>query len=171
MDSVMISTRLEDFKNNLWRYHFVIPKSEVSSIIADNHKRIRYRIKGQNIWVSAALMAKGDECFFINVNQDRRKQFQLEEGTMVDLEIIQDQSKYGIDIAEEFEAFLDVDDVFKRYFDQLTPGKQRSLIHLASKPKRSETRIHKSLKIVDYLKLNEGKLDFKALHESFKEKN
>ena len=64
---------------------------------------------------------------------------------------------------------MEQDEEADKYFHQLTPGKQRSLLHIIAKPKREETRLKKAVVITEYLKTNKGKLDFTALNLAFKE--
>ena len=70
---------------------------------------------------------------------------------------------------EEMEVLLAQDEEADRYFHQLTPGKQRSLLHIIGKPKTEATRLKKAIVITEYLKTNRGKLDFKELNLAFKE--
>ncbi|MFK7984322.1 MAG: hypothetical protein AB8G86_30390 [Saprospiraceae bacterium] len=64
-----------------------------------------------------------------------------------------------------------IDEVGSTFFHQLTPGKQRSLLHLIGKPKNSAIRLKKAVVVLDFLKTNNGKLDFKLLNIAFKESN
>jgi uncharacterized protein YdeI (YjbR/CyaY-like superfamily) len=69
---------------------------------------------------------------------------------------------------EELEELLLQDPEGDMYFHELTPGKQRNLIYMVSKPKGVDTRIKKALVIVQHLKEVKGQLDFKMLNEAYK---
>jgi len=72
---------------------------------------------------------------------------------------------------EEFEEVLSSDSDGQQYFEKLTDGKKRALIHIVSTVKNADLKISKALTILDHLNANEGKLDFKALNEAFKVAN
>jgi uncharacterized protein YdeI (YjbR/CyaY-like superfamily) len=72
---------------------------------------------------------------------------------------------------EELEAVFDSDPIAFKFFEKLTPGKQRSLLHLVGKVKRESSRIAKSLAIADHLVSFNGQLDYKALNERIKHYN
>lgn len=116
-----------------------------------------------------AFMRNGDNTYFLNVNQEIRKQLKLKPGDEVKVTLEPDESKYGIFLCEEMEVLLDQDEKGSAVFHKLTIGKQRSLIHLASKGKRSETRLKKAINILEYLKSVNGKLDFQELNQYFKD--
>lgn len=92
-------------------------------------------------------------------------------GTEVEITVEPDESKYGMPMPEEFEEALIEYPKASDYFQALTPGKQRNLIYIVANPKRVETRVKKAIQIVEYLEHSGGKLDFKALHQWFKDTN
>jgi len=86
-------------------------------------------------------------------------------------ELKKDESKYGMPMPEEFDELMKIDDELNEVFHKLTPGKQRSLLHIIGKAKRSETRLNKAIVISEYLKQVNGKIDFKQLQQAFKDYN
>ena len=100
-----------------------------------------------------------------------QKKLSLSVGDEVQVSIVPDKSKYGLPMPEELQAIFDMDAEGDKVFHTLTPGKQRTLLHLVGKPKSSEIRIKKAMVVVDYLKEVNGKLDFKQLNEAFKRAN
>ena len=117
----------------------------------------------------AALTPFGDGRFCIRVNKDVRKKISKDFGDKVSLELNEDKSKYGIHLPEEFEELLLQDMEGEKLFHALTPGKQRSLLHLIGKPKSEEIRLRKGLVVLMHLKSNKGVLDFKLLNQAFKD--
>ena len=82
-----------------------------------------------------------------------------------------DESKYGIPMPEEMQEALYMDPEADQLFHKLTPGKQRSLLYIIGKPKSSNKRIEKAIVILEHLKTQGGKVDFKQLNIDFKEAN
>ena len=116
-------------------------------------------------------MPKGDGDYFIMLNKKRMKAFGLELGQEVSITLEKDTSKYGMKMPGEFEEVLSTDEDGQSYFEQLTDGKKRNLIHIVATVKNPDLRITKSLIILDHLKANKGKIDFKLLNEAMKLKN
>jgi uncharacterized protein YdeI (YjbR/CyaY-like superfamily) len=116
-------------------------------------------------------MPRGDGTHFININKELRDQLKLRVGMEVTATLQKDESKYGLPIPEELQELLIQDPEGDRLFHALTPGKQRSLIYIVGKPKQSETRIKKAVVLIEHLKANLGKIDFKRLNEDMKAAN
>ncbi len=158
---------LQNFHDNLWHYHLNVP-SDIANLYITNNRRIFCQI-GTLEPFACALMPDGQGDYFINLNKERRKQLGLTEGDSIDITIYKDESKYGMPMPEEMKVLLAQDEEANQYFHQLTPGKQRSLLHIIGKPKTEATRLKKAIVITEYLKTNKGKLDFKELNIAFKE--
>jgi len=120
------------------------------------------------IKLHVVLMHDGNGDFFININKATRKKLGVENGDEVQINLVPDESKYGMEVCAELAEFLAQDPVFENYFDHLTTGKRRRLIWLAGKPKSAETRLQKILVMADFLKNNQGKLDLALLNGAFK---
>lgn len=104
----------------------------------------------------------------ILINADRRKKLGINIGDKIEVLIKADDSKYGMPLPEEMKIAFQEDPEGKDYFHQLTPGKMRSLLHIVSKYKSSDKRIEKAVIILEHLRANLGKLDYKMLNEAFK---
>lgn len=109
--------------------------------------------------------------WFILLNQDLVKKLQLSKGQEVSITLKADISKYGMEMPEELAEVLTQDVEADRYFSDLTPGKQRSLIYIVAKVKRTQSRINKALAIAEHLCEFHGAIDYKALNESIKRHN
>jgi hypothetical protein len=168
MKSPTFTSLLESFDSDLWHFHFCVPDDIAQPFLEKNAKRVVCQING-HMEFHCALMPRGDSQYFINLNKERRKKLGLKLGDSIQACIWEDDSKYGLPMPEELGELLKLDDEGSHYFHALTPGKQRSLIHIAGSPKRSETRLNKALIIVDYLKSTGGRLDYKELNEAFKQ--
>lgn len=162
------TTFLLDMNASLaWFYALHVPAIEAQDFL-ENDRRIICTVKGHESF-QAALMHKGDGDFYININKERRQRLGLKTGVPFEITLEKDDSKYGAPMPEELETLLEMDELGNQYFHQLTPGKQRSLLYMVAKPKTSDTRLRKAVVIVDYLKANKGKLDYKALNQAFKD--
>ena len=84
------------------------------------------------------------------LNKGIVKQLKINTGDVVKLEIVRDTSEYGMPICEEFEAVIFRDEVVFNYFQALTPGKQRNLIHLVNKIKNPDIKINMSMTIAKH---------------------
>ena len=115
----------------------------------------------------AAMLPKGDY-HYILLNKDRYKKLQLSEGLKIKVNLDKDESEYGINISEEMTEVLFADPDGNFHFQNLTPGKKRSLIHLVNKIANSQKKIEKTFIILEHLKNQKGKLDFQILNEDFK---
>ncbi|MCB9224183.1 MAG: YdeI/OmpD-associated family protein [Crocinitomicaceae bacterium] len=150
----------------MWNYRIVV-SDEIMEAYKDTDKRIKCSING-NKPIQCALFSNGDGTFYITLNKELRNKLKIEVGDLLDVEISKDESKYGIFVPDFFEELCFQDPEADRYFHQLTPGKQRTLLHIIGKLKSEQKQLEKALTIFDYLKNVEGKLDFKELNEAFK---
>jgi uncharacterized protein YdeI (YjbR/CyaY-like superfamily) len=115
-------------------------------------------------------MPAGDGVFFININKKIRDQLKLKEGSSVIVVLKKDNSTYGLPFPEELKEVLNQDKEGNKLFHQLTPGKQRNIIYGVSQLKNTDGRIQRALIMIDHLKRNEGKIDFKKLFQELKAK-
>ena len=158
---------LEKLDSSVWSYCFEVPVEIAKRMIEGDHKRVKCTLNS-TIEIQAGLMPKGEGNYFITLNKEVRKKLKLDIGDKIEVQIVKDESKYGLPMPEEMFELLAIDDEADSYFHALTMGKQRSLLFLIGKPKNSDTRLKKALTVVDYLKSSKGKLDFKELNEAFK---
>ena len=68
------------------------------------------------------------------------------------LQFFEDDSKYGVDMPEEFDAVLLSDHDAFQIFASFTEGKKRGIIYGISRYKNSQTRIDKSILVCENLK-------------------
>jgi hypothetical protein len=159
----------EIFNSPLWGGHLKVPESIATALIETGSRRVVVTLNNDTV-IHAALMPS-QEGHFILINKSIRKKLKLNPGTEVQVSLIQDESTYGMPMPEEFQLILDQNEMGNKYFHQLTPGKQRSLIHLVSSVKNTDSRINKAMAIIDHLEMNRGELDFKGLYELIKQYN
>jgi hypothetical protein len=105
---------------------------------------------------------------YILLNREVCKKLNLLLNDEIEVVLVKDESKYGMPLSEEMQEVFFSDPEGSELFHQLTPGKQRTLIHVVNKYKSSHLRIEKTFVILDHLKNRKGVLDFKGLNEDFK---
>ncbi len=160
--------KLEQLASSVWGQHIKLPKKVSDKFLADGSKRIICKVNNEFSF-HGAIMPEGGGRFFINFSKQNSKKYNLVEDQVLNIELLKDESKYGIPMPEEFQELLYQDIEGDKLFHTLTAGKQRSLLHLISTVKSPEIRIRKGLIIFHHLKSNMGKLDFKQLHQDFKD--
>ena len=158
---------LEKFNSDLWHFHLMVPREISDFYNQAGVRRLQCVINGVETF-QCALMPRGGNEYFININRERRMKLNLQPGDQVAVQLTKDESIYGLPMPEELGELLRIDDEAYDLFHALTPGKQRNLLFIAGKPKTSDTRLTKSLIMISYLKRTGGKLDFRALNEAFK---
>lgn len=162
-------TKLRKFESPLWGHHFPIPKEIADPFIEGTNKRVICHINNEHKMPCALMSSK--EGYFILINKGLINKLGLIIDVDVSLKIEKDHSKFGHEVPESFQVLLDQDEKGKAYFDELTPGKQRSLVYLVGKVKNIESQLNKGMAILDHLKMVNGKLDFKKLNALIKEYN
>ncbi len=163
-------TSIGRLKNNVYSDHIHVPAKVYDKITMDGNKRVLCTVNGHE-YFHAGLLPRGDGDYYIILNKARMKAFGLSLGDTVQIKLEKDKSKYGMRVPVEFEEVLGSDDEGSAWFEQLTNGKKRNLIHMVAIVKSSDIRITKSLIIMDHLKANSGKIDFKLLNEAMKVRN
>lgn len=149
-------------------WHFLIVKDAIARKLGFDGKlrRVVCSINGGEGF-QCALMPSGDK-FYIIVNKKKRDSLGIVAGDRVIVELVKDESKYGLPMPAEFREVLDQDADGDSLFHGLTAGKQRSLLYYLGKFKDIDRRIHASLVVVEHLKANDGKVDGKKLYEELK---
>lgn len=162
-------SHLEKYSNSLWNFHFKVPANVVKTLRKDKVKRFLCQIN-QGTPFHAALLPAGEEIYFIKVNKELRSQHRITINDSLSITLTKDESQYGIPLPAEIEELLLLDPEGNQHFQNLSPGKQRSLLYLVGKLKSKDKRYEKSFIILEHLKEYKGVLDFKILNQDFKDK-
>lgn len=109
--------------------------------------------------------------YLVLVNKARQKQLKNEILSPIHVEMIVDESEFGMPMPEEFQEVMSEDPEGEAYLRDLSPGKIRSLLYIVGKVKNQDKRIEKSVVIFEHLKANKGQLDMRMLNVAFKEYN
>ena len=100
-----------------------------------------------------ALVSRGEWGYSLYFGKNHRDASGYEPGMELRVQMTADESQYGLPMPAELAELLAIDEEADEVFHSLTPGRQRSAIHLVSQAKREETRINRALRIVENLKL------------------
>jgi Bacteriocin-protection, YdeI or OmpD-Associated/Domain of unknown function (DUF1905) len=138
-----------------WGHCFGVPSIYAEMFKkADGSRRV-VCILNEAMTLHAAIMPHGKD-WVISMNKPNLKKLGLKVGSPVQVSMSQDNSEFGFPMPEEFREVLDQDAEAKAYFDALTAGKKRSLIHIVNGVKNVDKRIERALMIVERLKDNKG---------------
>lgn len=149
-------------------WHFIPVSKEIADKLAFTGKgrRVVCTLNGAETYQCALMPYQGS--YFMMVNKRVRTCLGIVPGDMVAVELIHDDSTYGLPMPEEFREVLNQDPDGDRMFHALTAGKQRSLLYYVGKIKDIDKRIHACLVIVEHLRENEGKIVGDQLYHELK---
>lgn len=147
--------------------HFIIPTKIALEIIEKTTDKRVQCVLNNSITIPRAI-SKKENFYYILISQDILKKLKLNFEDIIEVEIAPDVSKYGMPICEEMQEMLFQDPEGAVLFDNLSPGKQRSLLFYINKIKSSQIKIDRSFILLNHLKNNLGKLNTDALLQEFK---
>jgi Bacteriocin-protection, YdeI or OmpD-Associated len=132
----------------------ILPKNKLKDFINNNHKRIKVitRFNEKSIEFYAALKHEKTGLYRIYFSKGKQKELGVFMNDYFTLQVFEDTSKYGVEMSEELEAVLLSDYDAFTIFENLTPGRQRSIIYAISRYKSSQLRIDKSLIFCENIK-------------------
>jgi hypothetical protein len=162
MEKIHFTSVIETSNNKLWSSHFGVPDAIAAIFLSEGSQRVVCTLNETHQY-QCALLPFGEGRRVITVNKATLKKLGLNTGTSVNVALEKDDSEYGLPMPEEMAELLAQDTDGNDYFQALTDGKKRTLLYLAAKPKNSDKRIAAAIAIVEHLKLNKGKIDFKTL--------
>lgn len=168
-DTLHFTSAIEISTNKLWGAHFAVPDIIAKTFAESNDRRVVCTLN-ESVEYQCALLPRGDGSYLIAVNKKLRDQLALKAGSTVRVALRKDESEYGLPMPEEFAEVLAQDPEGNRLFHALTPGKLRTLLYIVGHVKNSDARINRALIIVEHLKSNGGKVDYKQLNVALKAK-
>jgi hypothetical protein len=99
-----------------------------------------------------ALMRDQQKGHYLRLAKSHHKKWGIQEGTIIDAEIVRDLSTYQFDMPASLEEVLHSDSEAMLRWQSLRPGQQRSIIHQIGKIKSIDLQIHKSLLLAERLR-------------------
>jgi hypothetical protein len=167
---VEFTTRLVTTDTKPVYHYLLVERDRVAPLeLSGNMRRCTCTVNGR-LTFHCSLMPSGQKkgAFYISINKTNRDKLGLQPGDEVNVELVRDDSKYGMPMPTEFREVLRQDPEGKRLFEALTPGKQRTLLWYTVKYKDQDRRIHTALAMIEHLKKNDGKIVWNALADELK---
>ena len=153
---------------NLYHTHIKVPIDIHAHFKSKAIKRIIFQLNhGPDN--HAGFMPIGDGNYFLILSKKVLNENKVAIGEKVQVSLRPDTTKYGMPICNEMKELLAQDDSGSKYFHELTDGKIRSLLYKVNGYKSGAKRLEKALIILEHLKVNGGKLDWKMLNQAFKQ--
>ncbi|MBL7828138.1 MAG: DUF1905 domain-containing protein [Saprospiraceae bacterium] len=166
-DFFEFQSTLEISTNKLWGGHFAVPSWVLEAFASSEDKRVVCQVNDAPEF-QCAMLPVGDHTYVVSVNKKLRDHLKLKPGSKVDVKLRKDESVYGLPMPEEMAEVLAQDAEGNSLFHALTPGKIRTLLYIAGNVKSAEKRIFRAIAIVNHLKANKGKIDYKQLNLDLK---
>lgn len=141
-------TKLSSIDGLFIKTAILLPKEIIRKLPAG-----RIRVKGfcNNAPFALAVLHLKDGTRYFSVSSHLRKAAGVAVGDHVNVRFtIVDPDK--LDVPEELDAVLALDDQARKAWDELTTGYQRSLIHYITSVKNVDSRIKRSLELLDRAK-------------------
>lgn len=161
---------IECFNEGLYGMHIVVPEDIAEPLINSPYKRRVVVTFNGGPKQHQALFPGSDSQWYLIINAKIQKSHHLFLNDEVNVTIESDKSEYGMPMPDELRELMNDDPTGDELFHSLTPGTQRTLMHIIAKVKASHLRERKSWVILEHLK-NHPKLDYKALMAEMKEAN
>lgn len=153
-DAVRFESVIERYPG--FRGHYLdVPAEASQPFSSESSLRLLCSINGGEEF-HCALRPKGNGAFEISVGTPVRKAGKLRLGQAVVATLRRDPSRYGRPMPEELAELLEIDEEGNRLFHQLKPGVQRGILHYINSGKTIQTRIDRSIRMIDRLKKSPG---------------
>jgi len=166
-ETASFSAVLESSTNKLWGSHVAVPARAATAMIDGASRRVWCSIDDGDPF-QCALIPHGNGRFVITINKTRREAAGLNVGDSVRIALRRDDSDYGLPLPGEFAELLRQDAEGDRLFHALTAGKQRTLLYIIGNGRTPDERIRRALAVVEHVKSNKGKIDYRKLNAALK---
>ena len=134
-------------------YSLSLPEHIVKPFLVKNLKRVKVKacFEGKELWFHGAIQKRNDK-FYMMFGKRYQKKLGIFPNDYFKLQFFEDDSKYGVELPEEFEAVMLSDYEAFEIFESFTAGKKRGLIYAIARYKNSQTRIDKTILLCENLK-------------------
>ncbi len=144
------STRIERLETGM-RYHVVPVPEEVSGSFLDaGHRRVLATINGHE--TRRAFQGPKDGGRYLVLGKAELKAAGVALGDVVTVSLVPDPEPDAIDLTPEFIEALKQDEAARERWESFPRGRQRSLAHYLTSPKRAETRLRRAIEIAEKLR-------------------
>ncbi len=163
-------SKLERVNSDLYHFYFSVPDEVADKFKDGKDKRIVCDVNGK-LTFQCALISIGHANYVILINKARIKKLGLVLGEVVNIRVKRDTSELGMSMSEEFVEVMNQHELGRALFEELTPGKKRTLIYWSDNVKSGDIKIRRALVMFRHLEMNQGQVDFKELNEQIKIEN
>ena len=129
-------------------YFYLTIPSEVVNLFENKRQTRLVCTINEHFTFQCGLNHLGDGNFFIIIGSQKMKEIGKKLGDKVSFEIREDPNPLGVDMPEVLEAMLEQDEELKSVFENLSLGKQRSVIFAIQKIKSIDKQIESIRKYI-----------------------
>ncbi|NOT74355.1 MAG: DUF1905 domain-containing protein [Cyclobacteriaceae bacterium] len=160
--SVKFKTRIKPLEHLKMSY-IEVSKAIVEKLGGNFKLRLICTVNKTVSW-QCGLVALKQGSAYISLNKKILKELNAEVGTEINVTLVKDESKYGMEMSAELKSLLKQDKEGSRRFHMLPMGKQRYIIYYVSQVKVSQLRIDRAIRLIENLKKTlEGKESFREI--------
>lgn len=163
MTIIRYKTPIRRLEHLVGMHYLEVPRLIVQQLGGKFNLRLLCTVNGM-LTFQGGLVALGQGDAYISINNKRLKQLGVKYGDFVSVMLQEDKSQYGMAMPEELAELLRQDEAGLKRFNQLTPGRQRYIIHYVSAVKSTQLRIDRAITLIQNLKqLPVGKESFREM--------
>lgn len=167
MPSTKFKSKLEVTDSDPPWHILRVPKAKVAHFgFRGNLRRVVCTLDGTETFNCSLFPSKGN--YFITLNKKLRDKLGLKIGDFATIELVKDESKYGMPMPEEFAEVLRQDGEGRRLFDALSPGNQKLMLKLIVSARDVDKRIIRALTGIELLKRSAGVFDYHRQHDDMR---
>lgn len=134
-------------------HSLIIPEAIANPFIQKGHSRVKVKASFQDKTIEFfAALRKYQGQYTMMFSKNKQRELGLLPNDYFDLQFFEDDSKYGVEVPEEFEAVMLSDYDAFQIFESFTKGKQRGIIYMITRFKDSQKKIDKTLILCENLK-------------------
>ncbi|PKA83876.1 bacteriocin resistance YdeI/OmpD-like protein [Ulvibacter sp. MAR_2010_11] len=131
----------------------IIPEAVADFFVEKGHTRVQLKAFFKDAQISFhGALHKYEGNYMVSFGKRYQKELGVFANDYFELQLIENTTKYGVEMPEELSAVLESDPEASELFDRFTDGKKRSLIYYILRFKNSQTRIDKALLISENIK-------------------
>ena len=150
MQTNQFTTIIKPIDGPMLQHIMIVPQETVEKFAAfTGHLRIFCRFGNAAEFPCALSPRDGEHC--IAVSKKLMKEAGVVAGQLLSVFIRLDENN-GLSLPEELAEVLEQDEFGRKAYNDLNPGKKRGLIHYDSSSKNIDTRIKRSICIINKLK-------------------
>jgi len=129
----------------------VVPAEIVIAIRSSGSDRVKASFNGSEIKQTRLLSLGKRKGYYLLLNAKLRNELNLSLGSNLDVQLLNDDSTYGLPMPAELNQLLAGDSKANSLFHALPPGKQRRILYVVGQPKTEPTRRKKAMRSIEYL--------------------